>query len=108
MSFGEAESSMSLPSREDSSTSSQSQCSTNLGLIAGTWHRPLFLTRDRWFESGSLLRRVINEPQGKVTAEAVAIANLDIRLRVLSPLCNRDNYGRNGIEIPFRSALLYT
>src|SRR4029077_3584042 len=21
---------------------------------AGTWHRPLFLTRDRWFESGSL------------------------------------------------------
>jgi hypothetical protein len=24
------------------------------GLIAGTWHRPLFLTRDRWFESGSL------------------------------------------------------
>jgi hypothetical protein len=40
------------------STSSQSQCSTDPGLIAGTWHRPLFLTRDRWFESGSLQRRV--------------------------------------------------
>src|ERR1700756_554644 len=40
------------------STSSQSQCSTAPGLIAGTWHRPLFLTRDRWFESGSLHRRV--------------------------------------------------
>jgi hypothetical protein len=39
------------------STSSQSQCSTDPGLIAGTWHRPLFLTRDRWFESGSLQRR---------------------------------------------------
>ena len=38
------------------STSSQSQCSTDPGLIAGTWHRPLFLTRDRWFESGSLQR----------------------------------------------------
>src|SRR5438270_1699284 len=36
------------------STSSQSQCSTDPGLIAGTWHRPLFLTRDRWFESTSL------------------------------------------------------
>src|ERR1700730_14143249 len=33
------------------STSSQSECSTDLGLIAGTWHRHLFLTRDRWFES---------------------------------------------------------
>ena len=39
------------------STSSQSQCSTDPGLIAGTWHRPLFLTRDRWFESTSLQRR---------------------------------------------------
>src|SRR5439155_4131192 len=38
------------------STSSQSQCSTDPGLIAGTWHRPLFLTRDRWFGSGSLHR----------------------------------------------------
>src|SRR6266850_6862178 len=27
------------------STSSQSQCSTDPSLIAGTWHRPLFLTR---------------------------------------------------------------
>jgi hypothetical protein len=36
----------------------RSQCSTDPGLIAGTWHRPLFLTRDRWFESGSLRRRV--------------------------------------------------
>src|SRR4029077_13331022 len=43
------------------STSSQSQCSTAPGLIAGTWHRPLFLTRDRWFESGSLQRRVRSE-----------------------------------------------
>jgi hypothetical protein len=33
------------------------------GLIAGTWHRPLFLTRDRWFESGSLQRGVMSEPQ---------------------------------------------
>ena len=40
------------------STSSQSQRSTDPGLIAGTWHRLLFLTRDRWFESGSLHRRV--------------------------------------------------
>src|SRR4029077_17613596 len=40
------------------STSSQGQCSTDPGLIAGTWHRPLFLTRDRWFESASLQRRV--------------------------------------------------
>src|SRR5580704_10516687 len=40
------------------STSSQSQCSTDPGLIAGTWHRPLFLMRDRWFESGSLQGRV--------------------------------------------------
>src|SRR5437762_13403106 len=57
MSFGETESSMSaLQGRL--STSSQSQCSTDRGLIAGTWHRPLFLTRDRWFESGSLHRRV--------------------------------------------------
>src|SRR4029077_19033207 len=39
------------------STSSQSQWSTDPSLIAGTWHRPLFLTRDRWFESGSLQRR---------------------------------------------------
>src|SRR5205814_8924527 len=30
----------------------QNQCSTDPGLIAGTWHRPLFLTRDRWFEAG--------------------------------------------------------
>ena len=44
------------------STSSQSQCSTDPGLIAGTWHRPLFLTRDRWFESGSLQRRVGRTP----------------------------------------------
>src|SRR5882672_2624314 len=44
------------------STSSQSQCSTDPGLIAGTWHRPLFLTRDRWFESGSLQRGVWCEP----------------------------------------------
>src|SRR5580700_10152381 len=44
------------------STSSQSQCSTDPGLIAGTWHRPLFLTRDRWFESTSLHRRVHCEP----------------------------------------------
>src|SRR5207344_3617703 len=44
------------------STSSQSQCSTDPGLIAGTWHRPLFLTRDRWFESGSLQGRVCCEP----------------------------------------------
>src|ERR1700730_2424498 len=44
------------------STSSQSQCSTDPGLIAGTWHRPLFPTRDRWFESGSLQRRVCCEP----------------------------------------------
>src|SRR4029077_12051126 len=44
------------------STSSQSQCSTAPGLIAGTWHRPLFLTRDRWFESGSLQRRVCLSP----------------------------------------------
>src|SRR6266404_5753598 len=40
------------------STSSQSQCSTAPGLIAGTSHRPLFLTRDRWFESGFLQQRV--------------------------------------------------
>src|ERR1700730_9991331 len=40
------------------SNSCQSQCSTDPGLIAGTWHRPLFLTRDRWFESGSLQRGV--------------------------------------------------
>src|SRR5436190_817802 len=40
------------------STSSQNQCSTDRGLIAGTWHRPLFLTRDRWFESTSLQRGV--------------------------------------------------
>src|SRR5467141_2238776 len=44
------------------STSSQSRCSTDPGLIAGTWHRPLFLTRDRWFESGSLQRRVRLSP----------------------------------------------
>src|ERR1700730_16446528 len=44
------------------STSSQIQCSTDPGLIAGTWHRPLFLTRDRWFESISLQRRVRCEP----------------------------------------------
>ena len=44
------------------STSSQSQCSTDPGLIAGTWHRPLFLTRDGWFESGSLQRRVCLSP----------------------------------------------
>src|ERR1700720_471230 len=43
------------------STSSQSQCSTDPGLIAGTWHRPLFLTRDRWFESGSLHQGVMNK-----------------------------------------------
>src|ERR1700730_6586105 len=41
------------------STSSQSHCSTDPGLIAGTWHRPLFLTRDRWFESGSLRRESV-------------------------------------------------
>jgi extracellular solute-binding protein (family 5) len=31
----------------DGPPSSQNQCSTDPGLIAGTWHRPLFLTRDR-------------------------------------------------------------
>src|SRR5438132_10239299 len=47
------------------STSSQNQCSTDPGLIAaGTWDRPLFLTRNRWFESTSLQRRVSNEPCG--------------------------------------------
>ena len=50
------------------STSSQSQCSTDPGLIAGTWHRPLFLTRDRWFESGSLQRRVTCEPVSRVNS----------------------------------------
>src|SRR5438552_18244151 len=34
---------------------------------------------DREFESLFLLRRVINEPQGKVTAEAVAIAPAALR-----------------------------
>jgi hypothetical protein len=55
------------------STSSQSQCSTAPGLIAGTWHRPLFLTRDRWFESGSLQRRVRCEPdfRGRILSMAV-------------------------------------
>jgi len=62
------------------STSSQSQCSTAPGLIAGTWHRPLFLTRDRWFESGSLQRGVRREPdlQGRIpsmTAGDFANAN---------------------------------
>src|SRR5206468_8459463 len=53
--------------QERLSTSSQSQCSTDPGLIAGTWHSPLFLTRDRWFESGSLNRRVHSprEPGGR-------------------------------------------
>src|SRR5438132_9300024 len=72
MSFGETESSMSLPSREDSGTSSQSQCSTAPGLIAGTWHRPLFLTRDRWFESGSLQQRVRCEPDPRERIPSVA------------------------------------
>src|ERR1700738_3757915 len=44
------------------STSSQSQCSTAPGLIAGTWCLPLSLPRDRWFESGSLQRRVCLSP----------------------------------------------
>jgi hypothetical protein len=60
MSFGETESSMSLPSREDSVPPLKVSVRPPPGLIAGTWHRPLFLTRDRWFESGSLQRRVIN------------------------------------------------
>src|SRR6266446_2710392 len=51
------------------STSSQSQCSTDPGLIAGTWHRPLFLTRDRWFESGSLQRGVRCEPDVSLRGE---------------------------------------
>ena len=58
MSFGETESFDASALQGRLSTSSQSQCSTDPGLIAGTWHRPLFLTRDRWFESGSLRRRV--------------------------------------------------
>src|ERR1700730_3350116 len=55
------------------STSSQSPCSTDPGMIAGTWHRPLFLTRDRWFESGSLQRGVGCEPdfRGRVPSMAV-------------------------------------
>src|SRR5712671_2914534 len=55
------------------STSSQSQCSTDPGLIAGTWHRPLFLTRDRWFESGSLQRGVNCEPdfRGRIPSMTV-------------------------------------
>src|SRR5207253_8253893 len=51
LSLGETESSMSLPSREDSAPASRTQGST----------RPLFLTRDRWFESGSLHQRVCCE-----------------------------------------------
>src|SRR4029077_14800166 len=39
-------------------TFSQSQCSTDPGLIAGTWHLPLLLTRHPWLESGSLPRPV--------------------------------------------------
>src|SRR5947209_2266027 len=54
MSFGETESPMSLPSREDSAPPPK----ISVRPIAGTWHQPLFLTRDRWFESGSLHRGV--------------------------------------------------
>src|SRR5207249_3023503 len=62
MSFGETESSMSLPSREDSAPPPKVSVRPPPGLIAGTWHRPLFLMRDRWFESGSLQRGVRCEP----------------------------------------------
>jgi hypothetical protein len=55
---------------------SVSQCSTDPGPIAGTWHRPLFLTRDRWFESGSLQRRVQCEPdfRGRIPSMTVEIS----------------------------------
>jgi len=55
------------------STSSQSQCSTDPGLIAGTWHRPLFLTRDRWFESGSLQQTVRFSPEFASAREKAAV-----------------------------------
>jgi hypothetical protein len=58
MSFGETESSMSLPSKEVSAPPPKVSVRSPRVLIAETWHRPLFLTRDRWFETGSLLRRV--------------------------------------------------
>src|SRR5580700_9382421 len=59
------------------SISSQSQCSTDPGLIAGTWHRPLFLTRDRWFESGSLQQRVLCEldPRARIPSAACRVTS---------------------------------
>src|SRR5690348_10613762 len=78
------------------STSSQSQCPTDPGLIAGTWHRPLFLTRDHGFESGSLQRRVHREPVrfdlsntrmcGSIPRSWTMRAELKDEVRYLEPL----------------------
>src|SRR6266446_2106014 len=49
-------------------------CGRRIAEPNGSSQKGLFLIRYRWFDSISLQRRVSNEPQGKVTAEAVAIA----------------------------------
>src|SRR5438309_7376265 len=69
------------------STSSQSQCSTDPGLIAGTWHRPLFLTRDRWFESTSLQQRV-------TSVARIHVPTAVSRGFPLDPVCSSYDRGR--------------
>src|SRR6202047_3949284 len=102
MSFGETESSMSLALEGRLSTSFQSPWSTDPGLIAGTWHRPLFLTRDRWFESGSLQRRVRLSPgaafagreprlSARLCAAGLTTGSAETR-RVLQDHANRRQY----------------
>jgi hypothetical protein len=70
MSFGETESSMSLPSGKTQHLLPKSVFDRP-GSDAGTWHRPLFLMRDRWFESRSLQRGVQCEPdfRGRVPSD---------------------------------------
>src|SRR5712671_6807143 len=58
MSFGETESSMCLCPPGKTQHLLPKSVFDDPCLIAGTWHRPLFLTRDRWLESGSLQGRV--------------------------------------------------
>jgi hypothetical protein len=69
--------------------SSQSQCSTDPGLIAGTWHRPLFLTRDRWLESTSLQRGVRCEPDFRDPAPQKSVVRLVVAASYLARVPGR-------------------
>src|SRR6266404_4365363 len=84
---------MSLPSREDSAPASRTQCST----------RPLFLTRDRWFESGSLQRGVYCEPVRAGGCRLITAGGEDAEGSVAEPRIERARGARFRVGLGSRA-----